>query len=322
MMLDQALRRSVLPIDLEVPGERAPARCDENHEKSSHTMFRTLRQSLTALTIVIITSCSSASWAGGIEPVQRLGRYMGFGWGDGYHACAKSGCRLGADLPPRSYHTQFNQACCPMVGAGCKSARRASSWSCRKRAAGGCDSVGSQSETIHSDRPSNDSDPLPTPERPASASDAQASLGDQAPVQLTAELAESQKRPIRPLPPRTERRINIPDPIIQADIPRPIRPQPPLPKLPLDLQQRPSLDFPDAPSLSETTQVDPSIEQQIVSKAINDMVLPEFVTKAVSKTTAARTALRVSEKDAQKPVIEIVPQVATVPDWLIVRQPR
>ena len=37
------------------------------------------------------------------EPIQRLGRNFGFGWGDGYHACADSGLRVGADLPPRSF---------------------------------------------------------------------------------------------------------------------------------------------------------------------------------------------------------------------------
>ncbi|TWU48829.1 hypothetical protein Poly51_47330 [Rubripirellula tenax] len=36
-------------------------------------------------------------------PVERLGRWSGYGWSDGYHACAGSGVRLGADLPPKSY---------------------------------------------------------------------------------------------------------------------------------------------------------------------------------------------------------------------------
>ncbi len=34
------------------------------------------------------------------RPLQRLGRCLGVGWGDGYHACDSSGCRPGADLPP------------------------------------------------------------------------------------------------------------------------------------------------------------------------------------------------------------------------------
>ncbi len=36
-------------------------------------------------------------------PINQLGRIVGAGWGDGYHACQTSGLRLGADLPPRSY---------------------------------------------------------------------------------------------------------------------------------------------------------------------------------------------------------------------------
>ena len=37
------------------------------------------------------------------EPIQRLGRTLGVGWGDGYHTCSDSCLRIGADLPPRSY---------------------------------------------------------------------------------------------------------------------------------------------------------------------------------------------------------------------------
>ena len=55
--------------------------------------------------------------AGGFEPIQRLGRHCGFGWGDGYHACKDSGFRPGADLPPRSYHKQFFNA--RAFGASC-----------------------------------------------------------------------------------------------------------------------------------------------------------------------------------------------------------
>lgn len=40
-------------------------------------------------------------WCG--EPLERLGRTFGLGWGDGYHACTDSCPRLGADLPPRSF---------------------------------------------------------------------------------------------------------------------------------------------------------------------------------------------------------------------------
>ena len=37
------------------------------------------------------------------NPVQRLGRLQGFGWGDGYHTCSDAKLRIGADLPPKYY---------------------------------------------------------------------------------------------------------------------------------------------------------------------------------------------------------------------------
>ncbi len=61
------------------------------------------------LTLWVLSLAPSCS-AGGHEPLQRAGRWLGAGWGDGYHSCADSGCRPGANLPPRSYHKQFNQS--------------------------------------------------------------------------------------------------------------------------------------------------------------------------------------------------------------------
>lgn len=57
---------------------------------------------------IAVISATLASTASPIamvagEPVQRLGRTWGVGWGDGYHACNDSGLRLLDDLPPRSY---------------------------------------------------------------------------------------------------------------------------------------------------------------------------------------------------------------------------
>ncbi|MFU7561528.1 hypothetical protein ACMFWY_22805 [Roseiconus sp. JC912] len=42
------------------------------------------------------------------ETIQRVGRLIGVGWGDGYHTCRDGGCRPGADLPPASFNAQFN----------------------------------------------------------------------------------------------------------------------------------------------------------------------------------------------------------------------
>jgi hypothetical protein len=51
-------------------------------------------------------SASPATFAGNPEPFERLARWAGFGWGDGYQACEFSGKRPGADLPPRTYAEQ------------------------------------------------------------------------------------------------------------------------------------------------------------------------------------------------------------------------
>ncbi len=45
----------------------------------------------------------TAAWAGFPKPLETAGRLYGVYWGDGYHACASSGIRPGADLPPKSY---------------------------------------------------------------------------------------------------------------------------------------------------------------------------------------------------------------------------
>ncbi len=41
------------------------------------------------------------------RPLETAGRLHGVCWGDGYHACASSGVRLGADLPPKSYSASY-----------------------------------------------------------------------------------------------------------------------------------------------------------------------------------------------------------------------
>lgn len=41
------------------------------------------------------------------QPLERVGRLCGIGWGDGYHACSSSGFRPFADLPPKTYATTY-----------------------------------------------------------------------------------------------------------------------------------------------------------------------------------------------------------------------
>lgn len=50
--------------------------------------------------------------------LEQAGRYLGAGWGDGYHACKDGGCRPGADLPPGSYTTQFTKRTKPASDCG------------------------------------------------------------------------------------------------------------------------------------------------------------------------------------------------------------
>ncbi|WP_182865083.1 hypothetical protein [Stieleria mannarensis] len=44
--------------------------------------------------------------------LQRVGRLLGVGWGDGYHVCRDGGCRPGADLPPHGFPDQFGHKKC------------------------------------------------------------------------------------------------------------------------------------------------------------------------------------------------------------------
>ena len=60
-----------------------------------------------------------AVFAGKPEPVQRVGRFFGAGWGDGYHACETSGFRPAANLPPKSYYQRYGHSgCLSKLGGG------------------------------------------------------------------------------------------------------------------------------------------------------------------------------------------------------------
>jgi len=54
--------------------------------------------------LLLLASCSLlCSPAIGGESIDRLGRLLGFGWSDGYHACGADCYHLGENLPPHSY---------------------------------------------------------------------------------------------------------------------------------------------------------------------------------------------------------------------------
>ncbi len=323
-------------------------------------MFLKLRKTLIATTFVASTLVYAPTGeAGGIEPVQRLGRLLGVGWGDGYHSCADSGFRPGANMPPRSYHKQFNhQPSCGGFGLNgtvdghtfydhfdsasrCQSCRGAGCQRCgtaRQEMQGGYHSNGAASRTSQSYRAASSCQdggcdsiyggqltetPMELPQAPF-APRVETSRTPESAVRLAAELAESQKRPIRPLPPQTKRQINIPDPIARPNIPRPIRPMPPVPhfKVNSDPGELPATGTPNAPNLLDAVQAERPTEKQILNKAINDIVLPDYAKR--------RNAIGSSEPDfpaesaghGGKPLVELVPQVAKVPEWMVVRQPR
>lgn len=83
---------------------------------------RTIRVAA-AVTFVAVAASSTGVIAEHPASVQRLGRWLGVGWGDGYHVCRDGGFRPGADLPPASFPDQFGpkppaQQCGPIYPPG------------------------------------------------------------------------------------------------------------------------------------------------------------------------------------------------------------
>jgi hypothetical protein len=96
---------------------------------------------------------------------------------------------------------------------------------------------------------------------------------------------------------------------------------PPVPRF-HDTIETPSTGTPNAPSLPDAAQLTAPTEKQILNKAINDIVLPDYAIQrdAMRSNKAALPAKSAGRKG--KPAIELVPQVAKVPEWMVVRQPR
>lgn len=66
-----------------------------------------MRASRRLLLFAACTLFSSQLTRGG-ESFDRLGRWMGLGWSDGYHACGSDCYRLGENLPPLSYSSEHS----------------------------------------------------------------------------------------------------------------------------------------------------------------------------------------------------------------------
>lgn len=72
-------------------------------EKANSRKRRRLAIAVVTIGLGVVSGWSAIVIADQPEPLNRLGRFTGRGYSDGYHACQTSGQRLRADLPPTSY---------------------------------------------------------------------------------------------------------------------------------------------------------------------------------------------------------------------------
>lgn len=108
---------------------------------SEHRPSNRRRKLLSILILTAGVSTLAGSSALADNPhVQRIGRWLGVGWGDGYHVCRDNGFRPGADLPPHGYPHQFGPQAKP---AACGQIYPPGTAMIRKQSAacdvGGCD---------------------------------------------------------------------------------------------------------------------------------------------------------------------------------------
>ncbi|NND96874.1 MAG: hypothetical protein HKN47_06040, partial [Pirellulaceae bacterium] len=83
--------------------------------------LRTKKKKTPRCLLAVLAAVTVVSQAGNtlaIEPLQRIGRTYGFGWGDGYHACQKSKMGPMADRPPRSYADLYGERSSTALGHG------------------------------------------------------------------------------------------------------------------------------------------------------------------------------------------------------------
>ena len=79
-----------------------------------------MRNKMTSRFCMIALAISSVMGTAGVsqafdfdrEPITRMGRFFGFGWSDGYHACRNSGIQPAANLPPLAYYQKYGCAQC------------------------------------------------------------------------------------------------------------------------------------------------------------------------------------------------------------------
>tara|TARA_R110002049_G_scaffold305056_3_gene501110 strand:- start:68724 stop:69962 length:1239 start_codon:yes stop_codon:yes gene_type:complete len=134
---------------------------------ASRIKRRWLRAVIAAATTAVVTTAATAlpAPADSPEPLQRLGRFVGAGWGDGYHACESSGFRPVSNLPPRSFYQQFGntngcqggtcageKGCATAIAAFYSHSGDCDGNSCDQN---GCDALGCDVMPMHSTSPAS-----------------------------------------------------------------------------------------------------------------------------------------------------------------------
>ena len=143
---------AVLPNSPRVGKLRCWTSNNEQLGSTSHrTTIRTMKMknscrfAFAALIGIAVTSAPTVALAFdlGFSPLNRLGRVLGCGWGDGYHACSGSGCRPLANLPPKSYYDMY-KGCARCAAGNCTDPSHLSNWMSRGKGcdSGSCDSHG------------------------------------------------------------------------------------------------------------------------------------------------------------------------------------
>lgn len=199
--------------------------------------------------------------------VNRLGRLVGAGWGDGYHACASSGRQWGADLPPRSYADRQQ----PSLQCRAATFYDQFDWVPAHHQAGGCDSFGCDSaseilidgsqviQNSTSIRPPSTRAPVPTLSKPIGAVAPDATSMNRMPPAPIRRRVQSDR--LTETPPSIESLAPRPATTSQDARPMPVRPQPAVetrpagsrggdPEMASDLDRLPNLETKSLPAVS------------------------------------------------------------------------
>ncbi|MCO8125452.1 hypothetical protein NHH03_27180 [Stieleria sp. TO1_6] len=281
----------------------------------------------TVAAAVTVVSAAAAYRAHAVEPLQRTGRIFGFGWGDGYHTCRDSGCRPGADLPPKSHpHRSCQLGCANGCGELYPASMGCGIGQCNHHCQSDCDGLGSQLagtdwiDDVVDERPRSEL-ALPLPSQPAT----EMPLIDEQP-EINSNPLPMPSMPPAPMP--EERSQQLPDPM--PDSPQSQPPKPTVTRLP-PVQPQPQrmgefksiFEVPPAEFAIETqtepTDVQPSdlVGSQDDTDAYDDFI---GAVDSPAETAPEQDIDVISEGDTQVPTprrINAAVQEADEDDWLV-----